>query len=151
MPATTYQKPDFVTAHILNPLVAFATRLGLSMRGSRVLSVRGRKSGEWRTTPVNPLTLDGQRYLVAPRGETHWVRNVRAGGEAKLRLGRKEETIELLEVPHQEKVPILRAYLKIWRAETGKFFGVSKDPSDEELEAIAPGHPVFRITGSKPR
>jgi len=151
MPAATYQKPDFLTAHVFNPLVAAATRLGLSMRGSRVLSVRGRKSGEWRTTPVNPLTLKGERYLVAPRGETHWVRNVRAGGEANLRLGRKEETIQLEEVADSEKPPVLRAYLEKWRSEAGKFFGVSKNPSDEELTRVAPAHPVFRITGSQQR
>lgn len=140
-----YSKPDFVTARIFNPLVAAATRLGISLRGSRILAVRGRKSGEWRTTPVNPLTLDGERYLVAPRGETHWVLNLRAGGEARLTLGRQTEEVGVEEVPDDQKVPILRAYLKIWRAETGRFFGVSKNPTDEELAAVAPNHPVFRI------
>jgi deazaflavin-dependent oxidoreductase (nitroreductase family) len=140
-----YQKPDAFTARVANPMIKLATRLGLSMRGSRTLAVRGRKSGEWRTTPVNPLPLNGERYLVAPRGETHWVRNLRAGGEAKLRLGRTEETIRVEELPDAEKVEVLRAYLRIWRAETGKFFGVGKDPSDDELRAIAPIHPVFRI------
>jgi hypothetical protein len=141
----TYQKPDFATRYIFNPLISAATRVGLSMRGSRVLGVKGRKSGEWRTTPVNPLTLNGERYLVAPRGETHWARNIRATKTGRLTLGRKADEIRVDEVADEEKVPILRAYLKIWRAETGKFFGVSKEPSDEELAAIAPNHPVFRI------
>lgn len=140
-----YIRPDFMTARVFNPLVTAATRAGISMRGSRILAVRGRKSGEWRTTPINPLTLNGERYLVAPRGETHWVRNVRAGGAARLTLGRKTEEIRVEEVPDDQKVPILRAYLKEWRAETGKFFGVSKDPADEELARVAPNHPVFRI------
>jgi deazaflavin-dependent oxidoreductase (nitroreductase family) len=142
-----YQEPDFLTRNLFNPAVAFFTgTLGLSLRGSRVLAVRGRKSGEWRTTPVNPLPFEGQRYLVAPRGVTHWVRNIRASGEAVLRKGRHEEPIRVVEVPDEEKVPILRAYLKLWAMETKKFFGLSgRDASDAEIAAIAPEHPVFRI------
>lgn len=140
-----YQRPDALTRFVFNPLIAGAARLGISLRGSRVLAVRGRASGEWRTTPVNPLSLGGERYLVAPRGETHWVRNIRASGEARLRLGRKEEAIRVVEVPDGEKRPILRAYLNAWRAETGKFFGLGKNPTDDEIAAIAAHHPVFRI------
>ncbi len=140
-----YIRPDFVTAKIANPLVAAATRAGISLRGSRILAVQGRKSGEWRTTPVNPLALDGERYLVAPRGDTHWVRNLRSAGGGRLILGRKSEEIRVEEVPNDRKAPILRAYLKVWRSETGKFFGVSKDPTDEELAGVAGNHPVFRV------
>jgi deazaflavin-dependent oxidoreductase (nitroreductase family) len=140
-----YIRPDFVTAKIANPLVAAATRAGLSLRGSRILAVQGRKSGEWRTTPVNPLTLAGERYLVAPRGDTHWVRNLRAAGGGRLILGRKTEEIRVEEVPDERKAPILRAYLKVWRTETGKFFEVSRDATDEELVGVAGNHPVFRI------
>lgn len=142
-----YQEPDFVTRTVVNPAVAFLTgTLGLSLRGSRVLAVRGRKSGEWRTTPVNPLALEGRRYLVAPRGLTHWVRNIRASGEGVLRKGRHQEPIRVVEVPDEEKVPVLRAYLKLWAMETKKFFGLPKaDVSDAEIARIAPSHPVFRI------
>jgi deazaflavin-dependent oxidoreductase (nitroreductase family) len=142
---STFQRPGFFTAHVLNPTIAFATRLGLSMRGSRVLSVRGRKTGRWHSAPVNPLHLDGQRYLVAPRGETQWARNLRAAGEGRLTLGRRTEEIRVVEVQDGEKPPILRAYLQHWRAETGRFFGVSKDPTDDELARVAPRHPVFRV------
>ena len=65
-----------------NGLVRTLTRYGISIYGSRVLYVRGRKTGEWRTTPVNPLSYGGHRYLVAPRGHTQWVRNMRAAGAA---------------------------------------------------------------------
>lgn len=141
-----YKEPDFVTNHIFNPAVALATKLGLSMRGSRVLSVKGRKSGEWRSTPVNPLKLEGERYLVAPRGTTQWVRNIRVTNEGVLRLGRKRETIHVEEIPDSEKVPILRSYLKHWAFETGKFFEVANaDVPDSELARIAPDHPIFRI------
>jgi len=142
-----YQRPDWLTQHVFNPTVAFLTgRLGLSMRGSRVLAVRGRRSGAWRTTPVNPLSLDGQRYLVAPRGLTEWVRNIRVAGGGELRQGAKVEPIRVTEVPDEQKLPILRAYLRHWKWETGKFFAVSSpDAPDDELRRIAPDHPVFRI------
>jgi len=141
-----YQKPDALTKIIFNPLIRLATNLGLSMRGSRVLAVPGRKTGKIQTTPVNPLTVDGARYLVAPRGETQWVRNVRAAGGGELRLGRKRERFRALELSDAEKPQLLRAYLKLWKMETGRFFGGVSDASPEEdLVRIAPDHPVFRI------
>ena len=73
-----YQRPGWFTSHVFNPVVAALTRAGISVWGSRVLEVRGRKSGEPRRNPVNLLTVDGKRYLVAPRGHTQWVRNLRA-------------------------------------------------------------------------
>jgi deazaflavin-dependent oxidoreductase (nitroreductase family) len=142
----TYDRPDWATKHIFNPLVALATKLGLSMRGSRVLAHRGRKSGKTFTTPVNPLDLDGARYLVAPRGNTEWSRNVRAAAGGELRLGRKREQFTAKELTDDEKPPVLRAYLKIWKSETGKWFeGRDESSSDEDLRTIAPDHPVFRI------
>lgn len=146
MPAI-YQKPGFVTNKIFNPLLSGLVKLGMSPRGANILSVRGRKSGEWRSTPVNPLSLAGERYLVAPRGDTHWARNIRASGEGRLRVGRTTRDIKVMEVPDAEKPEILRAYLKYWRSETGRFFGLEGDPTDADLARIAPDHPVFRIVG----
>jgi deazaflavin-dependent oxidoreductase (nitroreductase family) len=144
---TYYKAPGWVTRHVFNPLVEGLTRAGLSMRGSRVLAVRGRKTGEVHTTPVNLLEIGGQRHLVAPRGNTQWVRNLRAASEGELRLGRKVERFRAEELPDDEKVPLLREYLRRWKAETGVFFGgVGPDSPDEELHRIAPDHPVFRIT-----
>src|SRR5580700_10047601 len=85
-----YIQPDRAT-RLFNSAVATLTRAGISVYGSRVLAVRGRKSGEWRTTPVNPLTVNGQRYLIAPRGQAQWVRNMRAAGAGELRVGRRTE------------------------------------------------------------
>jgi deazaflavin-dependent oxidoreductase (nitroreductase family) len=142
-----YVRPDWFTKHIFNPLVAWLTRIGISVYGSRVLAVRGRKSGEWRTTPVNPLGYQGHRYLVAPRGVTQWVRNVRAGSAAELRVGRRREPIQLIELPDSEKPDLLRHYLQRWKWEVGQFFeGVGPDASEEDLKRIAPNHPVFRIS-----
>jgi deazaflavin-dependent oxidoreductase (nitroreductase family) len=141
-----YKKPGWFTIHVFNRIVALATGLGLSVWGSRELRVRGRKSGQWRSVPVNLLTLGHERYLVAPRGETQWVRNIRVTGAGELALGKKTEAIEVAEVPDKDKPEILRAYLKRWKAEVGVFFdGVSAASSEEELRRIAPRHPVFKI------
>jgi deazaflavin-dependent oxidoreductase (nitroreductase family) len=141
-----YQRPGWFTTNVVNRAVAGLTRAGVSVWGSRVLEVRGRRSGEPRRNPVNLLTLDGERYLVAARGNTQWVRNLRASGEGRLLLGRRSEPFTATEVADDEKVPLLRAYLKRWRMEVGVFFGgVGPDAPDEELRRIAPDHPVFRI------
>jgi deazaflavin-dependent oxidoreductase (nitroreductase family) len=125
--------------------------LGLSVYGSRVLEVRGRKSGEWRSTPVNLLRLEGVDYLVAPRGHTQWVKNLRATPEGRLRVGRRIQPFTAVELGDDEKPPLLRAYLKKWKFEVGAFFGgVGPDSSDEELRRIAPDHPVFRLTYTSP-
>jgi deazaflavin-dependent oxidoreductase (nitroreductase family) len=145
--ATHFQRPGWFTKYVFNPIVGGLTRLGVSLVGSRVLEVRGRKSGEWRRTPVNPLQFGGERYIVAPRGETQWVRNLRASGQGRLRKGRRTEEFTAVELPDEEKVPLLRAYLKKWAWEVGAFFqGVGADARDDELRRIAPLHPVFKIS-----
>lgn len=140
-----YQKPGWFTKNVFNPMVALASRLGLSIAGSRRLTVRGRKSGEPRTTPVNPIEIDGVTYLVAPRGTTQWVRNLRAVGEGELHHGSKGIAFRGDEIPDAEKLPILKAYLDKWAWEVGAFFELEKDPSDEEIQRVAPDHPVFRV------
>jgi deazaflavin-dependent oxidoreductase (nitroreductase family) len=146
MAADLHHPPGWFTNRVVNPLVATHTRAGRSFAGSRVLEVRGRTSGELRRTPVNLLTYEGERYLVAPRGETQWVRNLRASGEGRLVKGRRVETFTAVEVPDEEKPPLLRAYLRKWAWETGAFFdGVGARASDEEIRREAPRHPVFRI------
>jgi deazaflavin-dependent oxidoreductase (nitroreductase family) len=141
-----FQQPGWFTKNVFNRVVAGSTRLGLSVWGSRVLAVRGRSSGEWRTTPINLLSYRGERYLVAPRGVTQWVRNIRARGEAELRIGRRREPIKVVELSDDEKPDLLRAYLRRWKMEIGAFFqGVGPESSTEELRRIAPGYPVFRI------
>jgi deazaflavin-dependent oxidoreductase (nitroreductase family) len=141
-----YRKPNWFTRNVFNRVVAGLTRLGISIAGSRVLEVPGRKSGEPRQTPVNLLASDGNRYLVAPRGQTQWVRNLRVAGGGNLLLGRRREPFRAIEVPDAEKEPILREYLRRWTWEVGQFFsGVGPDSPADELARIAPNHPVFRI------
>ena len=142
-----YKRPDWFTKNVFNRIVAGFTRVGISVWGSRILEVPGRKTGEPRRTPVNLLTVDGQRYLVAPRGHTQWVRNLRVSGAGKLYVGRRAEDFTAVELDDPEKPDLLRAYLRRWKWEVGQFFGgVGPDAPEEELRRIAPDHPVFRIS-----
>jgi F420H(2)-dependent quinone reductase len=141
-----YMKPSWFTRNVFNPAVQGLTRMGISVWGSRILRVRGRKSGEWRSQPVNLLTYRDLQYLVAPRGHTQWVRNVRVSGEGELLLGGRAQRFRAVEIADEEKIPLLREYLGRWKFEVGMFFaGVSANSSDEDLRRIAPDHPVFRV------
>jgi deazaflavin-dependent oxidoreductase (nitroreductase family) len=141
-----YQAPGWFTRNVFNRIVVIATRLGISVWGSRELRVVGRKSGEWRKTPVNLLDLDGSHYLVAPRGEAQWVRNLRVAGTGELRVGRRVDAFRATEVEGDAKMTIIRAYLRRWKMEVGVFFdGIGPDSSDDELRAILDRHPVFHI------
>lgn len=124
-----YLKPGFLVSRVMNPMLM---KLGLFP----TLAVRGRTSGEWRTVPVNVLELDGQRYLVAPRGDTQWVRNMRAAGEGELRTRKSVEAFRAVEVADDEKPPIVDAYLARWGSQVKSQFRELPDPSD---------HPVFRL------
>ena len=116
-------------AHLINPLL-------MTFRIVPTLAVRGRTSGEWRTVPVNVLEIDGKRYLVAPRGDSHWVRNLRAAGGGELRTRKGIETFRADEVADAEKPPLIEAYLSRWGAQVKALFQELPDPAD---------HPVFRI------
>ena len=146
--AAHYKRPDWFTRNVFNRLVSGLTRMGVSVRGSRVLEHRGRTTGQLHHTPVNLVTIDGTQYLVAPRGETQWVRNVRhAGGHLVLILGRRRQLCTATEIPAADRMPILRAYLRRWKFEVGMFFdGVTPDSSDDEWAAIAARHPVFSLS-----
>jgi deazaflavin-dependent oxidoreductase (nitroreductase family) len=146
----TRKPPGWFTKNVFNRLVAALIRAGVSVRGSRVLEVRGRSSGQPRRTPVNLLEFEGERYLVAPRGDTQWARNLRASGEGRLLVGRRGERFRASELADEDKPALLRAYLKRWAFEVSAFFdGVGADASEEELRRIAPKHPVFRISSSE--
>ena len=145
--AARYVEPSFFDRHVFNPLVRGLTRMGISVMGTRILVVPGRTSGQPRSTVVNLLTVDGVRYLVAPRGETQWVRNLRANGNrGVLRLGRRDHDVTFTELPDEAKPPVLRAYLRKWAWEVGRFFeGLRADSSDADVAAATPSFPVFRV------
>lgn len=145
--APYYRAPGWFTRNIFNRTVAVFTRLGISVWGSRVLEVKGRTTGEPRRVPVNLLTYEDNQYLVSPRGEGQWVRNVRAAqGQLDLLLGRRREHFVAEELSDEAKIEVLRAYLRRWKAEVGVFFdGVDAESPVKELARIAPRHPVFRL------
>lgn len=144
-PVPHYRQPGWFTKHVFNNVVAGLTHAGISIWGSRVLEVKGRTTGQPHRIPVNLLDLDGRQYLVSARGNGQWVRNVRAArGHLELLVGRRRQEWVATELPDDAKVDVLRAYLRRWKAEVGVFFdGVDADSSDEEIQAIAPKHPVF--------
>jgi F420H(2)-dependent quinone reductase len=152
MAGERYLQPGWFTKHVFNRVIAGLTRLGISVAGSRELRVRGRTSGEWRTVPVNLLTIGGTRYLVAPRGTTQWVRNIRVAGGGELRVGRRIEPFHAHELTEDAaKAPVLREYVRRWGWELGSFFeGVDKDATDDDLARIAPGFPVFEVSTTEP-
>ncbi len=141
-----YVKPDWFTRTIFNPLVAGLHKLGLSLQGSQTLALKGRKSGDVRTNPVNPFELDGKTYLFSPRGTTQWVRNMRAAGEGELRSGRKVRHFHATEVPDSEKLPLIRLYMDKWSWEVKGFLGIDAKASDDEIRRIMPDHPAFVLT-----
>ena len=144
-PTRHYRRPGWFTRNVFNCLVARLTRMGLSVWGSRVLEVPGRKSGRPQRIPVNLLAHAGHSYLVSARGEGQWVRNVRAnGGGVDLLVSRRRTHYVAHELAGAEKVDVLRAYLKRWKAEVGVFFdGVDAGSTDDAILAIAAKHPVF--------
>src|SRR5262245_16153870 len=99
-----------------------------------------------RTNPVNPFELEGRIYLLAPRGNTQWARNLRAAGEGELRRGRTIRRFRAEEVPDAEKLPLLRLYMDKWAWEVKGFMGIDADAPDEELVRVAPDHPAFVLT-----
>ncbi|MFD7664286.1 nitroreductase/quinone reductase family protein [Streptomyces sp. NPDC059788] len=141
-----HDKPGRLTAR-LNSLVGGLARRGVSFAGAADLAVRGRTSGEWRHVPVNPLTYRGSHYLVSARGESAWVRNLRAAGGGELRVGRRRRRFTAEELPAARTPELLRAYLKRWGWEVKPYFGgLNAGSTDAELLAAAPAHPVFRLT-----
>ncbi|HET8931482.1 MAG TPA: nitroreductase/quinone reductase family protein [Acidimicrobiales bacterium] len=145
---TRYLVPDRFSRRIMNPIVAGLARAGLALRGAHELRVRGRRSGEWRTVPVNPLTIDDVTYLVAPRGNTEWVRNLRAAGTCELRLGRRTVASAASEITDSAvAAPLLQAYLRRWKAEVARYFdGLTAESTLDEFAAAAPSYPVFSLT-----
>lgn len=129
-----------------NKLVGGLVKLGVGPKGMRTLSVRGRKSGKWYSTPVNLLDLDGTRYLLAPRGTTQWVRNLRVVKSGELRRGKFVETFKAVELPDEAKPVIIQAYLRRWHSQVKQFFpGVDASTPLETLLARAGDYPVFEL------
>ncbi len=141
---TVYHKPSPIT-QVMNRLLCAAASAGITPGHMITIEVKGRRSGETRSTIVNTVDYNGQRYLVSPRGETQWVRNVRAaGGQATIRHGGRTE-VRLEEVPAAERAAVLQVYLRKNAMATKAHFGIDPKAPLEEFERIAAQHPVFRV------
>jgi deazaflavin-dependent oxidoreductase (nitroreductase family) len=146
VPSAAYRRSSWIMLHVVNPLTRLAVgRLGLEdHNGTRVLEVKGRISGRWHATPVRLLELDGHRYLVAPQGETDWVKNLRARGAGRLRVGKTVQEFRAVELTGEEKLPVLRAYFtRWWSLVSGMTTITSPRASDEEFAKAALLHPAF--------
>ena len=138
-----YQRPSTLTK-LGNLPIAWLAAMGLGPKKTVVLEVRGRRSGQVRSAVVNIVDVDGEMYLVAPRGNTEWSRNARAAGEATIHRGKREQ-VRLQEVPIEQRAPIIQAYLKENAMVTKAHFGIDPKAPIEEFQRIAPDHPTFRI------
>lgn len=141
---TVYHKPSGLVK-LMNGVLGRLASIGLMPGDTVQLQVKGRRSGQMRSVAVTWVEHEGQRYLVAPRGNTEWARNAKAaGGEAVLKH-RKSERVRLEEIPVEQRAPIIKSYLKKTALVTKREFGLEPDAPLEEFEKIAPDHPVFRV------
>jgi deazaflavin-dependent oxidoreductase (nitroreductase family) len=126
-----YLKPPLFTRRVFNPI---AMRFGIG--GSATLAVPRRRSGQVQKLPVIPVEHDGARYIVSTRGESDWVRNLRAAGKAELEIDGKRETVRATELPVDQRAPIIAAYRQKAGKMVGSYWAKLPDPKD---------HPVFRL------
>ena len=139
---------------LANGLVRAMLRVGLGPPRTYLLTVRGRRSGRLRSTPVTLVEERGsvgmiRRWLVAPYGEVGWVKNVRAAGQIMLSRGQRSETVAIVEAGLDEAAPVLKAYVRDVPI-TRPFFDAGPDADLEAFKDEALRHPVFRITGPAP-
>ena len=143
--AQYFLKPS-LTERIFNRLFAIAIRFGIGLGHNYVVEVRGRKSGRIFSTPIDLLEVGRRRYLIAPRGETNWVRNARAAGRVTLRKGRRREEFAVRELGLAERPELLKAYLDRFALTVQRYFPISRGSSVSEFAPIAERYPVFELT-----
>ena len=142
---TRYEEPNRA-ARAANAAICWLAEMGISIAGTRALRVRGRKTGKQRAVVINLLSVDGVDYLVSPRGNTQWARNVRAAGSVELGPRWRSQRTRVSEVDDAAKPELLRRYLARWYWQVkGHVSGLTPDSSDEQLRAAAPTIPVFAL------
>jgi deazaflavin-dependent oxidoreductase (nitroreductase family) len=141
--STRYEEPNRA-ARAANVAIRWLAEMGISIAGTRALRVRGRKSGKQRGVVINLLTVDGVDYLVSPRGNTQWARNVRAAGVVEVGPRWRKASLRVTEVDDAAKPEVLRRYLARWYWQVkGYVAGLTPESTDEQLRAAAPSIPVF--------
>jgi hypothetical protein len=143
-PSTQFMQPT-VLDRIINRAFGFMVKLGFGLSHNFLLEVRG-KSGRIYSTPVNVLEYKGKKYLVAPRGDTQWVRNVAVTQKATLVKGAKRENVRLRPLADEAKAEILKAYLDRYKLTVQRYFPIPAGSPLKEFEPLIGQYPVFEIT-----
>jgi deazaflavin-dependent oxidoreductase (nitroreductase family) len=142
--------PSFVD--LFNPLARRMLGAGIPLGPNALITVRGRKSGLDRTTPVALVEIGGKRWVIGTFGETHWVRNLRAAGEATITVGRRRERVRAIELSHEAAAAFFRDVVGLYvrripfglgRWLIGTVLG-ARDILDEPV-AAAEHRPVFEL------
>lgn len=142
-----YDEPDRA-ARAFNAAVRRLAELGIGIAGSRALRVRGRATGRWRSVVVNVLTVNGRDYVVAPRGNTQWVRNARAAGGVQTGPRWRRRDVRIREIPDADKPELIRRYLYRWYWQVkGHAGGLTPSSTESEVKRIAASIPVFELAG----
>ena len=141
---TRFNQPTTVDRAI-NRLFGFLVGLGLGLRHNYLLEVRGRKSGRVYSTPVDVLSRDSRRYLVAPRGYTQWARNAIASGTVSLKKGRRSEIFGIRSLSDDEKPEILKSYLDRYKLTVQRYFPVPAGSPTEAFRPLTGEYPVFEL------
>jgi len=142
-------RPPNIVERAFNRTFGFFVGLGFGPDYSYLVEVRGRKSGRLFSTPVNLLALNGKSFLVAPRGQTQWVKNAEAAGHVTLGRGQTQLNFRLILVPDSQKPEILKTYLDQFAFAVQKFFPVPSGSSVDAFKAIAANYPVFELVPSE--
>jgi len=140
----TYRKATPVE-RLFNRAFGALVGLGLGLPHNYLVQVRGRKSGKLYSTPVDLLELNGKRYLVAPRGQTQWVRNAEAAGEVTLQKGRKRQRYRVRAIPDSGKPELLKAYLDRFKTTVQRYFPVPAGSPAQSFVEVVGNYPVFEL------
>jgi deazaflavin-dependent oxidoreductase (nitroreductase family) len=119
--------------------------LGISLNGTTLITVPGRKTGRPRSTPITMVQFEGQRFVQSPFGNVDWVRNLRAAGKATLSWGRRHETVEVTELSPEQAAPVIRSLLAWAPNMIRAYFDVTAESSIEDIIRDAPKHAVFAV------
>jgi len=133
----------------VNRVFAFLVKIGVGLAHNFLLEVQGRKSGRIYSTPVNVLTHENRRYLVAPRGDTQWVRNVIVSQKATLVKGTKREDVHLQPIADAAKPELLKTYLDRYKLTVQRYFPIPAGLPLKEFEPLVGRYPVFEISSAE--